>query len=169
MTLSMHRLSVPVFLRALGVLSGLLEKAAAFAEANGIDPAVLVNARLAPDMLPLAGQVQRASDTAKSAIGRLAGIEIPSFPDTETSFADLQARIAKTSAFVKGVAAEQMKGSEERQIALNLPAVKTTLRGEDYLLGFVLPNFFFHVTTAYDILRHNGLKIGKLDYIGRPG
>lgn len=168
MALSMYQASVPVFLRALGNLSTILHKAEAHAAAKKIDPSVFVNARLAPDMLSLAGQVQRASDTSKGAAGRLAGIELPRFEDTETTFADLQARIAKTVTFLQGVPAEKVDGSEEREVKLSLRNEDVVFRGQDYLLGFALPNFFFHVTTAYAILRHNGVDIGKRDFLGTP-
>jgi len=125
-----------------------------------------VGARLAPDMLTLAGQIQRASDSAKGAAARLAGIENPSFADDETTFADLQERIVKTRRFLEGVSAEQIDGSAARSIELNL-GTKVTFRGDDYLLNFALPNFYFHVTTAYDILRHSGVPVGKMDYLGK--
>ncbi|MGO8918952.1 MAG: DUF1993 family protein [Stellaceae bacterium] len=166
MPLSMYQASIPVFTRALGILSTLLDKAAAHAEARKIDPAVFINARLAPDMFPLARQVQAASDAAKSCAARLAGIEVPSFPDTETTFPELKARIAKTVDFLESVRPAQIDGSEERVITLKLRGTEVGFPGQRYLLAFILPNFFFHVTTAYDILRHNGLEIGKLDYLG---
>jgi hypothetical protein len=167
MGLSMHQASIPVFVRSFSNLSALLDKAAAHAEANRLDPATLVSARLAPDMLTLAGQVQRASDTSKAAIARLSGLENPRFPDTESTLAELQDRIARTVAFLTSVKVAQVDGSEERTIALKLPGIETALRGDTYLLDFVLPNFFFHITTAYDILRHCGVQIGKRDYLGR--
>jgi hypothetical protein len=163
----MYQASAPVFLRGLENLAAILAKGAAHAEARKIDPAVFVNARLAPDMLPLARQVQIASDAAKGCTARLAGAEIPSFPDTETTFPELQARIAKTIEFVKGFTAAQIDGSEERTCVLKTRNGEIKHRGQDYLLKLSLPNFFFHVTTAYDILRHNGVEIGKLDYLGQ--
>ena len=166
MSVSMYRASIPVLTRSLNNLSAILEKASAHAAAGNIDPAGLVNARLAPDMLTLAGQIQRASDSAKGAAARLAGIENPSFADDETTFADLQERIAKTRRFLEGVSAEQIDGSATRTIEINLGA-KMTFRGDDYLLNFALPNFYFHVTTAYDILRHSGVPVGKMDYLGQ--
>ncbi|MCY1269191.1 hypothetical protein D9M68_203690 [compost metagenome] len=166
MSLSVYETSVPVFIRMLGNLSAILAKAAAHAKAKSIDPAVLVNARLAPDMLPLARQVQIASDSAKGCAARLAGIDIPVYPDDETTFDELQARIARTIRFLEGIKAEQLDGSETRTIQLKLRNREVTFSGRDFLLGFATPNFYFHVTTAYDILRHNGVEIGKMDYLG---
>ncbi|TWB82673.1 hypothetical protein FBZ87_101382 [Nitrospirillum amazonense] len=168
MSLSMYQASVPVFLRLLGNLSAILDKAVAHAEAKKIDPAVLVNARLAPDMHPLARQIQIASDAAKGAAARLAGVEVPSFADTESTFADLQARIAKTVDFLKSVTPAQIDGSEERTITLKIRGEDVPFPGQAFLLFFAIPNFFFHVTTAYDILRHNGVELGKMDFLGRP-
>ncbi|HZI07938.1 MAG TPA: DUF1993 domain-containing protein [Archangium sp.] len=166
MSLSMYQASIPVFIRMLGNLSAILDKAAAYAETKKIDPSVLINARLAPDMQPLSFQVQVASDMAKGCAARLAGIDAPSFPDTESTFPQLQERIAKTVAFLKTVTAEQVDGSEERDVVLKLRGQETRFKGQPYLLTFVLPNFFFHLTSAYAILRHNGLDIGKADFIG---
>lgn len=163
---SMHRASVPVFVRALTALAALLEKGEAHAKAQGQDPDALVAARLAPDMLPLAGQVQRASDAAKGAVSRLTGVAAPAMPDEETTFAQLQKRVADTLAYIQGVDPQAFEGSDARTVELKLPAVTLTFTGEDYLFDFALPNFFFHVVTAYDILRHNGVSIGKLDYLG---
>lgn len=167
MSVSMHRLSVPAITRALGVLSALLEKAEAHADLHQIEPASMLAARLAPDMLTLTGQIQRASDTSKGAIARLAGQPAPSFPDTETTFAELQTRIANTIAFVTSASPAQMEGSAERTIELKLSGIPEPMRGDDYLLNFVLPNLYFHVTTAYDILRNKGVKLDKMDYLGR--
>jgi hypothetical protein len=166
MALSMYQASTPVFVRMLGNLSVILGKAAAYAETKKIDPSVFINARLAPDMLPLSFQVQIACDSAKGCAARLAGIEIPSHPDTETTFAELQARISKTIDFLQSVSAAQIDGSEERTITLKLRQ-EMQFQGQAYLLGFALPNFYFHITTAYAILRHNGLDIGKADFLGR--
>ena len=166
MPLSMYQVSIPVYTRALGILSTLLDKAAAHAEARKIDPAVFINARLAPDMYPLSRQVQAASDAAKSGAARLAGIDVPSFPDTETTFPELKARIAKTVDFVQSVRPAQIDGSEERVVTLKLRGGEVSFPGQRFLLAFSLPNFFFHVTTAYDILRHDGVELGKLDYLG---
>ena len=167
MTLSMYQASVPVFLRAFDNLSAILDKGAAFAAAKKIDPSVLINARLAPDMFALARQVQIASDTVKGCVARLAGIDIPSFADTETSFAELKERLAKTAAFIKTVSAAQIDGSEGKPITMKVgPTRELSFTGQSYLLSFVLPNLFFHVTAAYAILRHNGVEIGKTDYLG---
>ena len=167
MSLSMYQASIPGFLRMLGNLSAILHKAEAYAAERKIEPGVLINARLAPDMLPLVRQVQIATDGVKGCGARLAGIEIPSYADTESSFAELQERIAKTRAFLQGIDAAQLEGSEGKEITLKFPSMEMKFGGRDYLLGFVLPNFYFHVTTAYAILRHNGLQIGKMDYLGQ--
>jgi len=163
----MYQASVPVFTRMLENLSAILGKAAAHAEAKKIDPAVFINARLAPDMFALARQVQIASDAAKGCVARLAGVEVPSYPDTEATFPELQERVAKTIAFVKGFTAQQIDGSEERTCILKVRGDEMKFRGQDYLFKLSIPNFFFHVTTAYDILRHNGVELGKMDYLGR--
>lgn len=166
MSLSMYQASVPVLIRMLTNLSAILDKAAAHAEAKKIDPSVFINARLAPDMLPFTFQVQTATDSAKGCAARLAGIEAPSFPDTEASFPELKQRLAKTITFLQSVKAEQIDGSEERNITLKLGSREIHFLGQPYLLTFVLPNFFFHVTTAYAILRHHGVEIGKQDFLG---
>ncbi|UGY08512.1 MULTISPECIES: DUF1993 domain-containing protein [unclassified Phyllobacterium] len=166
MALNMYTISVPAYLRGFAVLASLIEKAEAYAEEKKINPTVLVNARLAPDMLSLAGQIQRASDTAKATIGRLTTLEIPKFADEEASLADLRERIAKTVAFLESVDAGALDGAETKDVALSAGQLKVTLSGEEYVQKFALPNFYFHVTTAYDILRHNGLQVGKLNYIG---
>lgn len=166
MSVSMYRLSIPVFVRGFGILSGYLDKAAAFADESGLDPDILVDARLAPDMLPLAGQVQRASDTSKNAIVRLTGIEAPRFADTETTFAELQQRIRNTLDFFARVAPDRLEGSEAREVQLAFGKFQATLSGDEYLLTFALPNFYFHIATAHAILRQQGVQIGKLDYLG---
>ncbi|MCM2319489.1 MAG: DUF1993 domain-containing protein [Pseudomonas sp.] len=166
MSLSMYQASIPVLIRGLDNLAAILAKAAADAAARKIAPEVFLNARLAPDMLPLVRQVQIVSDTAKGCAARLAGIEVPSYADTEASFDELQERLAKTVTFLKGVAPEQIDGSEERAIVLKAHDQEIHFSGRTYLLGFVLPNFYFHLTTAYGILRHNGVEIGKKDYLG---
>ncbi|PHV13243.1 DUF1993 domain-containing protein [Chitinimonas sp. BJB300] len=167
MSLSMYQASVPVFVRLLGNLSSVLEKAAASAEVRKIDPSVFINARLAPDMFPLARQVQIAADAAKTCTAMLAGIDVPSYPDTETTFAELQARITKTIDFIQSVPAEKINGSEARTITLKRRDKETVFQGQPYLLTYVFPNFFFHITTTYAILRHNGVDIGKRDYLGQ--
>jgi hypothetical protein len=162
----MYQASVPRFANTLRNLDAILAKAQAHTAAKKIDPAVLMAARLYPDMFPLTRQVQIACDHAKGAIARLAGAEVPKYEDTEQNFEELRARIAKTIGFVESFAASQIDGSEEREIALKVGGRDLTFQGMPYLLGFALPNFYFHVVTAYNILRHNGLEIGKRDYIG---
>ncbi|MDO9268336.1 MAG: DUF1993 family protein [Methylobacter sp.] len=166
MSLTMYQASIPVFVRMLGNLSAILDKAAAHAEAKKIDPAIFVNARLAPDMYPLSRQVQIATDIVKGCAARLAGIEVPRYEDNEATFAELQARIAKTKEFLQSVSASQIDGSEDRQITLKFGSRELGFLGQAYLLDFVLPNFHFHLTTTYAILRHNGVEIGKKDYTG---
>ena len=166
MSLSMHQISIPVFARALNNLAAILNKAAAHAEARKIDPSVLINYRLAPDMLPLSRQVQIASDTAKGCAARLAGVDVPSFADTETTFPELQERIDKTLAFLNTLTAEQIDGSESRTVTIQLRGKDVQFVGLAYLTSFVLPNLYFHVTTAYAILRNNGVELGKADYLG---
>ncbi|GLK84048.1 DUF1993 domain-containing protein [Ancylobacter defluvii] len=166
MSLSIFEASVPVFLRAFDNFSAILEKGETFAQVKGIDPGTLVEARLAPDMLSLAGQVQRASDTAKFCAARLTATEGPSFEDNEASFAELHQRIAKTVAYLKGFDASKFEGAENRQIVLKRRQGEVTLDGRGYLFTFALPNFFFHVTTGYDVLRHKGVPVGKSDFLG---
>jgi uncharacterized protein len=166
MALSMYQASVPVFTRGLTVLSKLLEKAEAHAKENGIEAAVILAVRLAPDMLPLPGQVQRAGDTSKLTIERLTGVASPRFEDNESTFAELHNRIAGTVAYLNSVSAAQMEGSEQRKITRSFGSGERTFGGDEYLMTFGVPNFFFHITTAYDIIRHVGVKIGKLDYLG---
>ncbi|MFC3693266.1 DUF1993 family protein [Chenggangzhangella methanolivorans] len=167
MTTSLYDITVPVLLRGLGNLEAVLGKGEAFASEQGIAPSALLEARLAPDMYPLVGQIQRASDTAKFAAVRLGGVENVPFEDAETDFADLFARIAKTRAFLEAAPRAAFEGKEDAEVVLKTPSSERRFRGVDYALGFLLPNFFFHVTTAYDILRHKGVPIGKLDYLGR--
>ena len=166
MTNSMYEASIPVLKRFLSNLSAILAKASAYADARMIDHSVLLNARLFPDMYPLVKQVQIAADQAKGAAARLAGIEIPKFEDNESNFAELHERIAKTIAFLDTIKPEQLEGSESRDIVLTLHENKLEFKGLQYLLTWVQPNFYFHVTTAYDILRHNGVEIGKRDFLG---
>ena len=168
MPVTMYLVSVPVFQRRLTALTAILEKAEAFVEARKIDPNALLQARLYPDMFPLTRQVQTATDHAKGASARLAGLEIPRFADTETSFEDLKARIAKTLTFIETVEPSAMEGSEDRDVQLMLGGKERTMKGEPYLMNFAMPNFYFHVTTAYAILRHNGVDLGKTDFMGRP-
>lgn len=166
MALSMYQASIPVLKHMLTSLAAILGKAAAHAEARKIDPGVLINARLFPDMFPLSRQIQIAADQAKGCAARLAGVEIPKFEDKETSFAELQARLSKTIAFLDSFKPEQIDGSEERDIVVQVHDTRLEFKGGEYLIGWVLPNFYFHVTTAYNILRHNGIEIGKKDYLG---
>jgi len=166
MTLSIYRASIPVFLRGLDVLSVLLDKAAAHAEGRSFDVGILLGARLAPDMLPFTGQIQRASDTAKFAAGRLTDLPPPRFADTEVTLNELRQRIDATADYLKTFRAEQLDGIGERTISYNAGGAPRQSSGEDYLLNFALPNFYFHVATAHDILRHNGLPIGKREYLG---
>ena len=166
MSLNMYQASIPVFIRMLGNLSTILDKALAHAEAKKIDPAIFINARLTPDMFPLSRQVQIATDMVKGCAARLAGIEVPSYEDNETTFADLQARIAKTVTFLQSVSDGQINGSEDRTVTLKLRDKEISFLGQPYLLDFVLPNFYFHITATYAILRHNGVEIGKKDFLG---
>jgi len=168
MNISMYQASAPRFVNTLRNLSAILDKAQAHVDAKKIDPAALTHFRLYPDMLPMKRQVQIACDTAKGAVARLAGVDIPKHEDTEETFADLKARIAKTIAFVETITPGQIEGCEDRNIHLKLGTREVDWKGMQYLLGFALPNFYFHVATAYDILRHNGVEIGKRDYIGNP-
>ncbi|MEK7436717.1 MAG: DUF1993 family protein [Pseudomonadota bacterium] len=168
MTISMYQASAPRFVNMLNNLSAVLDKAQAHADAKKIDPLVFTSSRLYPNMLPFMNQVRIACDNAKGAVARLAGVEIPKHEDTEQNFADLKARIDKTVAFVESIQAAQIDGSEDQEIALKLGATEVKFKGMQYLLGFALPNFYFHVTTAYDILRHNGVELAKRDYIGNP-
>ncbi|HWK65573.1 MAG TPA: DUF1993 domain-containing protein [Rhizobiaceae bacterium] len=166
MTISMYQASVPVFLGMLKGLSHVLAKGEAYAAEKGMDPQVLIDARLAPDMFPLFKQVQIATDHAKGASSRLAGREVPKFEDTEKTFAELQARIDKTTSLLTTFSAEHIDGSEERTIVIPMRAGERSFSGMAYLLHFAMPNFYFHVTTAYDILRHNGVPLGKTDFFG---
>lgn len=166
MTLSMYQASVPVFMRMLNNLAGILQRAENQAEEKKFDPAVLIGSRLYPDMFPLSRQIQIASDTAKGASARLAGVEPPRYEDNEASFAELQARIAKTIAYLQTLSADQIDGSEARDIVLVSHGRELHYLGLDYLLNTALPSFYFHVTTAYAILRHNGINVGKKDYLG---
>ena len=166
MSITMHSASVPVFLRMFGNMNVWLDKAEAHAQAKKFDTANYLTARLAPDMLPFVRQIQMASDAAKFAIARLAGVEAPKFEDNETNFAELRERIAKTVAFIKTVSAEQIDGTEDKDIALPRRDGTLVLKGEPYLKHFVLPNFYFHMTTAYALLRHNGVDLGKMDFLG---
>jgi len=168
MQITMHDTLVPTANRMLGNLSNFLGKAAAFAEAKKFDAAVLLNARLAPDMFTLTRQVQIACDMIKGAAARLSGTEIPKYEDNETTIAELKARIAKTLTFVNGVDAAKFAGSEDRDIVLQARAGELRFKGLNYLRDYALPNMYFHITTTYAILRHNGVELGKPDFIGAP-
>lgn len=164
--LSMYDATIPPLKRALNNLSHILKKGEEHAEAKKIEPEVLLNARLFPDMYPLTRQVQIATDMSKGAAARLAGVEIPKYDDNETTFAELQTRIAKTIAFIDAVKPAQMEGSETRDVGITVRKMELKFTGQAYLLKWVLPNVYFHVTTAYNILRHNGVELGKADYLG---
>lgn len=166
MSLSMHAASVPVFKQLLASLGDLLGKAEAHAIEKKIDPAVLLQTRLFPDMFPLVRQVQIACDFAKGTCARLAGVEVPSWHDDEKTFPDLRQRIARTLAFIDGIKPGDIDGSEARAIHMKTPQQELHFTGQPYLLGFALPNFYFHVATVYAILRHNGVQLGKRDFIG---
>jgi len=168
MKISMYQASAPRFANALRNLSAILDKAQVHAEAKKLDPAVLGSLRLIADMFPLARQVQVACDTAKGAVARLAGAEIPKYEDTEQTIAELKARIARTLDFVASVPAAKIDGSEEREVVMKMRGQDVKFSGLQYLFGHAWPNFYFHVTTAYNILRANGVEIGKRDFIGQP-
>lgn len=168
MAISMHSASVPLFKTLLGALSGVLDKGAAFAAAKNVDPAVLAADRLAPDMFPLWRQIQIACDMARGGVLRLAGREVPTLPDVEPNFDAMKARIAETLAVIDSVPAAEVDGSEERQVVLKMRAGEMAFTGQRYLIGFVIPNVTFHCGTAYNILRHNGVEIGKRDYLPLP-
>lgn len=166
MTISMYQASIPLLIRGLTQLSHILDKGEKHAQEHNIDPLVLTSARLFPDMLPLTAQVQIAADISKGCGARLSGTQPPSFDDTEKSFEELKARIEKTIAFLKECKAEDIDGSEEREIELKLRTSTFQFSGQGYLTMFVLPNVYFHITTTYNILRHNGVNLGKVDYVG---
>jgi hypothetical protein len=166
MSISMYDVSIPILTRGLTNLSAVLDKAAAHAAAKKFDPVVLAQARLFPDMFPLVRQVQVACDTAKGAAARLAGIEVPKHEDTEVTFDDLKARIAKTVDFLKTVGAAQLKDAESRNIEIKFPNGSWKFTGLAYLSDFVLPNFYFHYSMVYALLRKNGIDVGKMDFLG---
>lgn len=168
MKISMYHASVPSFVHALKNLSVILQKGADYAEAKKVDPTVLVNARLFPDMFPLARQIQIATDIAKGGSARLAGVEPPTFEDNEKSFPELIQRIAKTIAFLETLKPEQFEGAETRTVSWQTRSGSKSMVGLPYLQSHVVPNVFFHVTTAYNILRHNGVELGKKDFLGNP-
>lgn len=166
MSISMHSASVPVFVRMLNNMLTWLDRAEAHAQAKKFDASVFLAARLAPDMLPFVRQIQIASDTCKFGVARLAGVEAPKFEDDEANFADLRERIRKTIAFVESVPADRIDGTEERDVAVPRRDGTITLKGEFYMKHFVMPNFYFHVTTTYALLRHWGVDLGKRDFLG---
>ncbi len=165
--LSMFQASIPVYIHMLSNLLAILHKASAYAEAKKIDPAVLIGSRLYPDMFPLVQQIQIAGDTAKGSAARLAGVDAPRYEDDEKTFPELYERLQKTIYFLRTFTPEQFDGAENRTITLQQRGETTTSQGLPYLLYFALPNVYFHVTTAYNILRHNGLEIGKQDFLGK--
>jgi hypothetical protein len=168
MNLSMYQASVPRFASMLGNLSAILDKAQAHVDAKKIDPATLTTYRLFPDMLPFTKQVQIACDSAKGAVARLAGVENPVHEDFEKTLPELKARIAKTLAFIQSVSPAQIDGTEDKDIVVRRGETETHYKGMQFLLGSAIPNLYFHVSTAYNILRHNGVEVGKRDYLGNP-
>jgi len=168
MSISMYQVAIPSLAQSLNNLVAILEKGAAHAETKKIDPSVLISSRLYPDMFPLSRQVQIASDIARRGVARLAGEEAPALEDKETTFAELSDRLHKVIAFIESFTPEQIDGSEEKLITLPIGKETMTFAGQSYLLFFVLPNVYFHVTTAYDILRHCGVELGKRDFLGSP-
>ena len=167
-TITMHSASVPILVRMLTNVSVWFDKAEAHAVAKKFEPSVYLSARLAPDMLPFTAQIQIACDTAKFLISRLAGVDAPKFDDSEASLADLRARVAATIEFIKSVPAEKIDGTEDKDVTLPRRTGPIVMKGDAYLKHFALPNFFFHLTTAYALLRHNGVEIGKMDFLGAP-
>jgi len=164
----MYENSIPVIVRSLDNLINILEKAAAYAEAKKIDPQVLINSRLYPDMFPLGKQVQIASDVTRRGIARLSGSEAPAIEDNETSFLELGDRLRKTISYLETFTPEQINGTEEKEITLPIGKdITMTFAGMPYLIYFILPNLYFHVTTAYNILRHSGVELGKMDFLGK--
>ena len=168
MTISMYQASVPRFVNILGNLSNILDKTQAHIDAKKLSDTSLTAFRLFPDMLPLSTQVQVACDTAKGVVSRLAGVEIPAFEDNETTIAELKARVAKTIAFIQTITPAQIDGTEDKDIVTKRGDKETHYKGMQFLLGHAIPNFYFHITTAYAMLRHNGVEIGKRDFLGKP-
>lgn len=167
MTLAMSEATLPIFEQMLGALIKIIDKAEAYCAAKKIDPAVLLQSRLYPDMLPLSRQIQLSGDFAKNPMSRLAGREPPKWEDTETTFAEMKARLEKTLAYVRSIPASEIDVARDREINFMVAGNPMSFKGRDYLVNFALPNFYFHVTTAYAILRHNGLDVGKRDFMGR--
>jgi len=170
MTISMFQAAVPPSLQMVDAMSGVLAKAAAHCEARKIDPSVLLGCRLFPDMFALTRQIQVAADFAKGGCARLAGVDAPKFEDTEETFAELRARLDRTAGFIRTLVPSQIDGSEDRAIVIRIAGNEMRFRGQPYLLHFMLPNLYFHATAAYAILRHNGVEVGKRDFVGAiPG
>jgi len=165
-TISMYQVSIPRFVHMLNNLAAILDRAQAYAEAKKIDAATLPSARLYPDMLPLTSQVRIACDTAKRAAAMLAGVDNPAYEDNETTLPELKARVERTIGFLNTIRAAQVDGTENREIVVKVGGKDTPFKGMQFLLARAIPNFYFHVTTAYDILRHNGLDVGKKDFLG---
>ena len=168
MPISMYQSSAPIFVQFLNGLAGVLDKAKAFADAKKIDDATILNLRLVPDMLPLVRQVRSACDHAAGGCGRLAGVDLPTFANDEATIADLKVRVTKVTDFIKGLKPSQIDGSENRDVVMKFPTGERKFTGQTYLLNFALPNFYFHDVTAYDILRNNGVDVGKRDYMSTP-
>jgi uncharacterized protein len=168
MTISMYQASVPPVIRCLQNLINILEKSAAHAEAKKIDPAVLINSRLFPDMYPLSKQIQIVSDVTRRGAARLAGLEAPAMVDDETTFPQLIDRLKNTIAYLETIAPAQIDGSEQKQIILPMGKHSIEMAGMPYLISFILPNLYFHATTTYNILRHSGVELGKMDFLGKP-
>lgn len=169
MSIGMYQLAIPPVVRALENLRHILARGAAHCEARKIDPSALIQFRLYPDMRPLTFQVQVACDMAKGCVARLSGGEAPKFEDNEQTFADLESRIDRTLAYLRGIKAEQIDDTEEKPVTLKTPRGDLNFQGLAYVQGFVLPNVYFHCATAYNILRHNGVEVGKMDFLGKPG
>lgn len=166
MSVTIEKAIIPSIVQMLNNLSAFIDKAEAFSEARKIAPSVIINYRLAPDMFPFARQIQVATDQAKAVVSRLAGVEVPSYPDTEKTFAELKERIAKTIAYVKSIKPEQINDTQDKEIVLKFGEHETKLKGRQYVFNYFFPNFFFHVTSAYNILRHCGVELGKRDFLG---
>lgn len=166
MPLSMTQASVPLLVQGLTAISAVLDKAAAHCAAKKIDEAALLTSRLYPDMFPMSRQIQIATDQARNFVARIAGLEVPKYPDTEASFAELKARIAKTIDFIHSVDTAKIDGTEAKELVVPLGARERNFTGQSYLLTFILPNFYFHLTTAYGLLRHAGVELGKRDFLG---
>jgi uncharacterized protein len=167
MKISMYQASVAVFIRQLNNLAAILEKGAAYAEAKKIDPQVLINSRLFPDMFPLVRQIQIATDSARGGAARLAGVEVPTQEDNETTFPELVARIRKTIAYLETLKAEQFEGSEDRTVTWQTRSSTKSMQGLPYLQNHIVPNLYFHIATTYNILRHSGVELGKMDFLGK--